>query len=271
MTGDNEPSMGPIGQMTRYAMSIAGLDRRRTKNKVAAIVGIIMAVLLVGTIGLDLAGVYTIPGMGMFYDMTGLQDPDATRVVQRVQNKLHEHNLSAKERTALRAKLLGAQRRAKQVANSRVAKDTHALTTTGVKESHTLKASDRSVAAELFANDEKKEVHLALARPEQMQTPNLPDGLTRDAIYKVINSNARSMSLCIAQAARKGEMLSGRIELSITIAATGRVTTATTETPRFRGSVIADCAVGRSRSWKFPRFNGSPVTVVYPFILGAAF
>lgn len=267
MADDNQ-DLGPIGQMTRYAMSIAGLDRRRTKNRIGAIVGITAAVLLVGIIGLDVTGVFTIPGMGVFYDMTGVEDPDAQRVVERTEAKLSSGTLSDAERKAMRDKLLGAQRRVEVEKKKTAGKMSRVPVKTGVKDSKTLSDAQRATAADLFADDDKQETELVLAEPDQIQTPNLPDGLTREAIYKVVTDNSRSMALCIAEASRKGEMIQGRMDISITIEATGNVIEAGIDTPRFRGSVVGRCAAKRIRGWKFPRFNGDPVTVVYPYILG---
>jgi hypothetical protein len=34
---------------------------------------------------------------------------------------------------------------------------------------------------------------------------------------------------------------------------------------------MASCAIKRIRNWRFPAFNGEPVTVTYPYVLEMTF
>jgi len=103
--------------------------------------------------------------------------------------------------------------------------------------------------------------------PEKIQTPNLPDGLTGEAIQKVIGDNAGSMRLCVAESARKGEVVDGRMDMQVTIGADGRVHEVKVMPVDMANSVIGRCAARRIRGWTFPKFNGEPVTVEYPYVL----
>ena len=69
----------------------------------------------------------------------------------------------------------------------------------------------------------KRERNIELAPPSEIQTPNLPDGLTQQAITKVITDNNRSMKLCFAQSMKAGERLNGKMEVELTIAVSGSV------------------------------------------------
>ena len=250
---------GGVGDSTRYAMAVAGLDRRATTNRVAAWVGIALAAALVLVIVFDLTGVVSIPGMGLVYEVTGVEDPNAARAVERYQTELAGGGLSEPERAALRARLLGAQQRAGATRAP--------ASNVGVADTRDLRAAERAALADLFADEVKRETQVALEEPETIQTPNLPDGLTGEAIQKVIADNAGSMRLCVAESAKKGEVVDGRMDMRVTIGANGRVREVAVAPPVMASSVIGRCAVRRIRNWTFPRFNGEPVTVEYPYVL----
>lgn len=258
---------GPVGEFTRYAKTVAGLDRRAWKNRIGAIVGVVLAVALATIITLDLTGVATIPGMGLMYDVTGVEDPNAARAVERIETKLAESELSNEKREALRAKLMGAQKRVDAEALAPAAPKRATAPTVGVEDTKDLAATEREALADLFADDQKRETQVALVEPAEIQTPNLPDGLTGEAIQKVIVDNAGSMRLCVAESAKKGEMVDGRMDMQITIGANGRVREVNVAPIKMANTVIARCASRRIRGWSFPRFNGEPVTVEYPYVL----
>src|SRR5690606_25912055 len=117
----------------------------------------------------------------------------------------------------------------------------------------------------------KKSNAPTLTPPREIQTPNLPDGLTQEAIFEVINQNQRAMSLCISQSMKAGEKLSGKMEVEMQIAATGNVRSASISSARFSGSALGRCTVKTVKRWKFPRFNGQAVTVIFPYVLSASF
>jgi predicted Zn finger-like uncharacterized protein len=89
------------GEATRVFMATAGLFKRRRMHRTAAIVGGVVATLLVGVISLDLAGFIEIPAMGLVYDLTGLEDPNVDRAMERVESKLQDAELSPEERAAI--------------------------------------------------------------------------------------------------------------------------------------------------------------------------
>ncbi len=267
----------PPGEATKVFMATAGIYRRRRNQKIAALVAAICLVILASMVGLDLAGVWTLPWMGVVYDVAGIRDPNVGRAVQRVEAKLRNKKLSDAEREALRKELLGLKADAE--------KSDHALATVrplkepktpseeqqGVVEPSQISGSERSFTQDVFADERKTEVGIKLTDPSEIQTPNLPDGLTQEAIYKVIADNNRSMKLCLEEAFKKGEQPKGRMEVQLTIAATGEVTEVTLPSQQFRSSAIGSCTIRRAKGWRFPRFNGEPVTVVFPYVLSAGF
>ncbi len=264
--GEQPLGQGPVGDSTRLAIGVAGLYERERANRRAAVIAVAVAGLLGLLALLDLTGVLVIPGMGAVYDAAGIEDPNAGREVARVEQKLGAVDLDAEERAALVARLLAAQQRAAAEGES-AAEGEEAVPTEGVVDTADLPAAERALVQDVFADQQKKEAALTLAPSEEAPAPNMPDGLSQEVIAKVIADNSSSMSLCVAEAARKGETLTGRMEMSLTVAADGRVIETRVETPRFAGSVVGACAGRRIRNWQFPRFNGEPVTVVFPYVL----
>lgn len=272
----------PPGEHTRVFMATAGIYQRRRRNKISAVVGTIVFLALAVIIGLDVAGIYTIPGMGIAYDLTGLEDPNAARALERATDDLDDPDLSPAEReakrkrvAALKAKLQG-QGKTKALKGRSGPKGGRgaqpvAGAEDGIGEATGSTDESKQAALDIFKDSRKKSSNVKLASANELQTPNLPAGLTQEAIFKVIQENVNSMKLCFAEAARKGEQLSGKMEVQMTIAATGSVTDAAINTAQFRQSTMGSCTVKRVKNWKFPRFNGEPVTVVFPYVLQLGF
>ena len=122
----------------------------------------------------------------------------------------------------------------------------------------------------VYVERRKKRQKIKLTKPADISTPNLPDGLTAQAIYKVISDNNRSMNLCLVEAMRKGEIPKGKMEVEMTIGATGTVQSVRIDSPGFENSPMADCTIRRVKNWKFPKFNGAPVPVSFPYVLSGS-
>lgn len=281
---DFDPSYltAPPGEETRVFMATAGIYRRRRQQNMASVAAAVVALALTTFIVMDVTGYIVLPGMGAFYDYAGMVDPNIDRAVERVQEKLQDEKLTEQERLALeerrkalQAALLGGteeepqgrreSRRGKRQKRKRPTAET------GIEEKETLNDTERSIAMDIFSDDRKQDTRIQLADPSAIRTPNLPKGLTQKAIYEVIVENNRSMKLCVTEALRKGEKISGKMEVQLTIGATGAVSDVQILTGRFRNSTIGSCAVKRVGSWRFPRFNGEPVAVVFPYVLSAGF
>lgn len=268
----------PPGQATRAFMTTAGIYAARRNKRIFAVTAGVILVSLAGLVIADLLGAIKIPGMGLVYDVTGLVDPNIDRAVERVKSKLTDSSISPKERQALRQRLLGLNVRAKQQQpraatatpeQDQTAKSVKVEDKQATPSTHT--EAERALIADVFGDTRKKETEVKLVDRQQIVAHNLPDGLTRDVIYEVIDKNKRSMSLCIAEALRKGERLNGRMEVTLTINAQGRVSSAEVNTPRFAKTAMAKCTVRRARGWRFPPFKGDPVTVAFPYVLSVGF
>ncbi|MEL6545677.1 MAG: AgmX/PglI C-terminal domain-containing protein, partial [Myxococcota bacterium] len=262
----------PPGEQTRVFMATAGIFKRRRNNMISAVVGTLLVLALGGIITLDVLGIYTIPGMGLAYDLTGFEDPNKERAIERTKAKLQTAG-SDEERKRLQQKLLGLggdstpAKKGKGGGKSTAKAKSDGEVTEGIKDETDLSDEKRSLAGSLFEDDRKTGSTPKLKAPEQITTADLPDGLTQEAIQKVIAEKQSSMKLCLTEAYRKGEKLSGRMEVQITIDATGKVTEAAINTDKYKSSSMGQCTVKRVQTWKFPRFNGDPVTVVFPYVL----
>lgn len=256
----------PPGEATRVFMATAGLYRRKRNQKVmAAAIG--LGVLALATpIALDIAGIWTMPAMGLVYDYTGLEDPNKDRAARRVRSKLADSELSKDEREQLRSKLLGLTDSPKNQPQGQK-KPPPTKAKRGLRKKKTLNEKERSLAASVFADKRKKEQNIRLTSPERIQTPNLPEGLTQEAIFEVIEENNRAMKLCVTEALREGQELDGKMTVSLTINPKGRVDSVQIETMRYRRTTMGKCTAKRLKSWRFPRFNGEPLTVVFPYVL----
>jgi hypothetical protein len=269
---EERPNPKPVvGEATRLAIGVAGLDRRRTKNRLAAILALALAAVIGCLAILDATRVITLPVMGAVYDAAGIADPNAQREVRRVEAELLESDLTEAQRQALADRLVAAQQRLaveESAAAPGVTAPPSARPTT--PSPAPLAPEERALATDVFGDARKQEARVALPTTEQTPSPTLPDGLSQEAIAKVLADNSSSMSLCIAEAARKGEVLSGRMEVAITVGPDGAVEAATIESRRFAGSIVGACATRRIRAWKFPAFGGEPVTVIFPYVLESA-
>jgi predicted Zn finger-like uncharacterized protein len=272
----------PPGESTRVFMATAGIYKRRRTHRIAATTGILLSVLLVGTVSLDIVGVIQIPGMGAIYDVTGLIDPNKDRAFKRVEDRLSDTALDPAKRAELetmKRRLLGSPGApqkaraggARPAAGGAGASGDKVVASEGIKDTSNMTQDQRSLATSVFADNNKRETRVDLAETGDGPAPNLPSGLTQETIFKVITENSRSMNLCLTESMKKGEKLSGKMEIILTIAPDGSVPDAKIEAPELKNTQMATCTIRRIKSWRFPRFNGEPVTVSYPYLLQMGF
>ncbi len=264
----------PPGESTRVFMATAGIYKRRRFHQAATVIGILVSVLIVAVVSLDILGLVQIPLMGMVYEKTGLVDPNRERGIQRAREALATPDLDPQRRTELEAWLGKMQPggTAPQPGKTRPGPGKAAVppvgpTREGVKDTQTMKDGERKLAEAVFGDARKTDRRIVLADPDRLQAPNLPDGLTQDAIVQVFSDNSSSMTLCYNESTRKGERLSGKMEIEVSIAADGTVTEVKIGNPELAKTVMGTCTLRRVKTWRFPRFNGEPVTVVIPYVL----
>ena len=183
-------------------------------------------VLIAGFIIMDQQGLIVLPGMGALYDVSGVEDPNTDRALERTENKLAAEDLDPKKRAqleSLRRKLLDKTNSEasdkggkKSAGGGGTQKQPDAGAKEGVPNEPATGTEQHDIAQQLFNDAQKQNVDVKLASPEAIQTPNLPEGLTQEAIYKVVHDNNTSMKLCYAEAVTV--VPSGRLFLVINVA-----------------------------------------------------
>jgi hypothetical protein len=90
-------------------------------------------------------------------------------------------------------------------------------------------------------------------------------GLDPAGALAVISANRTSLEACYARATPADAGLTGRVELTWTIAASGKVTAVdTTSAPA--DAPLLECLGKLVGAWRFPRFKGAEVTASYTFV-----
>lgn len=100
-------------------------------------------------------------------------------------------------------------------------------------------------------------------RDEGLGNEDLP-GLNADQIRTPIKRNMAQVRACYERALKTNDGLKGKIAVSFTIGADGKVRSPRASSNSTGNSSLAKCVVGRVRSWRFPTAAG-PTDVVYPF------
>lgn len=267
----------PPGESTRYYIATAGLYKRRKNHLVAMVITLMACAVVVGILSLDILGLVELPGMGLFYETAGFVDPNRDRGLKRVQDKLSQGDLTKEERAqleSLRVKLLGlgkpgSGKRFLEKRNVAILKNQDIEP----NKPRTRRSAPpkKDIISDVFSDTRKLETKVHLGKRSAVQLPNLPDGLTQEAITKVVTENTTSVNLCLAESSRKSERLSGKMEIAMTISPDGSVLDVHIPTPAFKNTAMAACAQRRIKNWRFPQFRGDPITVIYPYVLHMGF
>lgn len=242
---DSEP-----GEETRAAFLSSGLVQRKVRTQRAVLIAAGLLAVLVGVVLLDLVGVFQVPGMGAVRELAGVKPSASVQPITAGPPSA----LSAAEKEALRRKMLGQD---EAPAVQRTARP--------------VTSAEDEITRLLFDDRRKTEAKVELRPVTALQAPNLPSGLTREVIFKVIGEGQGAISLCIAKAMRAGEKLSGKMAVEMTVASTGRVAAVHIPGPKFSSTVMGECTKTTVRRWRFPSFPGEEVTVVFPYVLSAGF
>ncbi len=262
---DSDPN-APPRESTRVFMAAAGLVARKKRQRIAAISAGVVVVALLTLIGLDLGGAIEIPALGPAYRAFGIENPHTDTPAAQFNS-----NLSEAERQKLRDGLMGKKKSDAQkpigVTGSAPGK-ADAKPDDAAKDGAPRPTEEQKMLNDLFDDSQKAE---GKVEPAKVKTPtqDLPQGIGAPEITKVVEANQKAVKYCLERALSKGQPASGRMEIEFTIQPTGLVSSAEMKTQKFKGSDFADCTTQAVKNWKFPRFSGEPLPVIYPFILSA--
>ena len=104
----------------------------------------------------------------------------------------------------------------------------------------------------------------AAAREESSgggEDSSLPDQLDKGQIVSGMQKIKGRVGSCFDQ-----YKVPGMANVAVTISGSGRVSSASV-TGQFAGTPTGDCVARAAKSASFPKFKGSPQSIVYPFIL----
>ena len=236
-----------VGDETKATIALAGVTGGKKRSRRLAVMILSLVALLATVVTLDLTGFISIPGIGL-RGVVGIEPKPTTTPSE---TGISTGNTSAAERARMRQRLLGAKR-----------------PTSSSKQPPRLSEAERRMAAEIFSSNEKSEPKIRVPLMSEISTPQLPSGLTREAVEKVIGSNTPAMATCTGDAMRRGESLTGKMNVELTIKANGRVGAVRIGSAKFNGSLVGECIKRRAANWKFPSFSGDSVTVAYPYVIG---
>jgi hypothetical protein len=103
----------------------------------------------------------------------------------------------------------------------------------------------------------------AAATPAGGSDPSamLPERLSRSQILTVVRKNAAQVRKCA------GEGVSGIVKVRLSIQSTGRVSSPKVVNQAFKGTSVGNCVEAKVRSFRFPQFSGSAMSITLPFSL----
>ena len=91
--------------------------------------------------------------------------------------------------------------------------------------------------------------------------------MDRALIEKVVNEHTDEIQRCYEKELLKDSSLQGKVAVEWIIGMDGQVTSVRQSSSSVRSTAVVSCIMGAIKTWRFPRPQGGPVVVAYPFIL----
>ncbi len=85
----------------------------------------------------------------------------------------------------------------------------------------------------------------------------------------IIAQNSRAIAHCVADAARRGERTTGKMEIEVEVDGRGRVRATRLLSEAYVGSILGACVLRRVKEWRFAA-TGQRATLLLPFVVEAA-
>ncbi|MBI2375848.1 MAG: zinc-ribbon domain-containing protein [Deltaproteobacteria bacterium] len=262
-------------ESTRLFAAAAGVNSRKSRNRVGLVLGGIGAAAVVGLVAALFLGYIQV-------DIPGIGNP-FQHLLEKSDNgfgdEVADDGLSDEERAALSGRADEEKNGTKPKnpkKKPRPRTDRPGLPSDYVSDSDadpskaTGPRGDSETTVAIGGLGSQGQVDHA---PIEAQLPNaeltLPpvDGerLSAGAIKSVVAAGAKAVELCHQKESRGGD-LRGKLELAVTVQPSGSVSKAEVKTAKWRGSPLGECVVGKIREWKFPQFAGEAQEIVIPFV-----
>ncbi len=252
-------------ESTRFYVAAAGVNARKSKNKVAMVLGGVMVMVLLGFTGAWAGGIIRIeiPGIGNpFAGPNGksLFAADDEEVADEDPELIKGLLTEEQKRAAAKRK---RTRRSKGPTG--FIDDGHADGVGGTR-------GDDAESVNLELGGSGPGVgKLPQAKLPESGIEDVPvdggESLSQDVITKVVNARKRSVLICYQQSLKGQEDLRGKLEIRVTVDPSGKVRSATVETSAFKGSKLGRCIAGKIQDWRFPTFSGDTQQILVPFVL----
>jgi predicted Zn finger-like uncharacterized protein len=252
-----------VRESTRFFVAAAGMNARKSKHKVAMVLGGIMAMSFVGFVGAWAAGIVRIelPGIG-----NPFAGPNGKSLFATSDEEVEEEDpeaigrlLSEEEKRAARKK----KRRRVKGSSGYIEDGTSGPSGTRGGEEGSL---DVDLGTDGLGVGKLPEAKLPESGIDDVQVDQ-GESLSADVIKKVVDSRKRSVLICYQQSLKGQEDLRGKLEIRVTVAPSGEVKSATVETSAFKGSKLGRCIASKIQDWRFPSFSGEAQQVLVPFVL----
>jgi TonB family protein len=107
-----------------------------------------------------------------------------------------------------------------------------------------------------------KELKVAM----QSGTPDASGGLSREQIFKVVQSHAAAIQFCYEKELLRFPHLVGQVKLNWKVNLDGRVETVKVDSSSLGNPSAESCMSRQVKNWQFPRPNGVVANVTFPFM-----
>lgn len=281
----------PRRESTRIFVARAGLVQRQKKQRVYAIFGAVVGVLLVGTIALDALGVIRIPILHYYVETVKVTIGNENKT--KPEPKVVEESvpLTEEEKAAIRDALMtGNKKKAAEVrrrAHARAHKQRGLNVdlsghnqgtgtssagegnrrTGGSLEAIDLTPEEKNELASLSKLEDRKKISIRVK-------PGLGDiklptkhrgGLKAKQISKVVVEGQKGVAACATSWTKSGDELPNALNVTVTIANSGRVSQALVNEIEYRNMSLGRCLTRTVKNWRFPEFTGRAMDVEIPF------
>lgn len=269
-------------ESTRFFVAAAGVNRQKSRNRLALLLGLVMVLGLGAFIGAWAVGIIQIqlPGIGNPFHRAEtpaedeLADLDTSGVedIASLKKQLQGIKDPNKRREIVRA----TRRRQSSKPTAAIDLpeeyvDDGTGGTTGSRGPRGGKLEEIKYDGPTGTGGGAGEVSVGDSRlPGSGIEDVVPvdrKSLDQGAITAVINARKKSVSICYEQSLRGREDLRGKLEFKVTVQPDGSVGRVSVVTTAFKGSKLGRCIADKIKDWRFPRFEGEAQQVVVPFVL----
>jgi predicted Zn finger-like uncharacterized protein len=256
-----------VRESTRFFVAAAGMNARKSKHKVAMVLGGVLAMMFVGFVGAWAGGIIRI-------ELPGIGNPFAGMNAKSwLASEEEQYGDEEEDPEAIGRMLSDKEKRAAAARKKkRRSKGTTGYVDDGVAggPSGTRGGEEGSLDVDMGGsgpgNFNIPDSKLPESGIEDVQVDGA-ESLSADVIKKVVDARKRSVLICYQQSLKGQEDLRGKLEIRVTVAPTGEVKSATVETSAFKGSKLGRCIASKIQDWRFPSFSGEAQQILVPFVL----